>query len=157
MIRNTNELVLPQRHAGGYIYSDAIYGVLNHDGQRFTLPMEVITTKGPRDDAARDAALALLEAAPEGAVYEVTFERRPEEERPDWAQRWLRCGDGRWVFADDPVYDSMLMAVVAEVNEGRHDSCLGLRPRDVYVSREGHVCVWYPPGDDHDEWSTAVA
>ncbi len=86
----TSSLPLPVRYSGGYTYSDRIDGVL--DGQ--ALPVEVRSTKGRWDGNA--AALAALDAAPIGAVYQVARECRPEEDSSteEWAYR--KVGQDEW-------------------------------------------------------------
>jgi hypothetical protein len=95
----TKNLPLPQRYAGGYLYSDRQYGVLHTpEGEETALPMEVITSKGPQDHASREEALAMLALAPVGSLYEVTRECRPEEEETEWVTTYRKTGKNEWTL-----------------------------------------------------------
>jgi len=97
----TKHLPLPQRYAGGYMYSDRVTGVLHTpDGIERPLPMAVITTKGRQDFAPQEEALAELALAPVGALYEVTRECRPEEDAESFAWSYRKVGNNEWVLLD---------------------------------------------------------
>jgi len=97
----TKHLPLPQRYAGGYMYSDRIDGVLHTpDGIERPLPMEVITSKGRPDFEPREEALAELALAPVGALYEVTRECRPEEDTEREVSSYRKVGKNEWMLLD---------------------------------------------------------
>lgn len=96
----TKELPLPQRYAGGYTYADLRTGVLHIYGKGKPLPVEVITSKGPQDFAAREEALAELAMAPIGALYEVTRECRPEEGEQIECSTYRKTGRNEWRLVD---------------------------------------------------------
>ena len=101
----TKNLPLPQRYAGGYAYEDRRTGVLViHEQENgiveHVLPMEVITSKGKPDFAAREEALAALTMAPVGALYEVTRECRPDELREIETDWYSKTGPNEWVRLD---------------------------------------------------------
>jgi hypothetical protein len=97
----TKHLPLPQRYAGGYVYEDRRQGVLHTAvGEEKPLPMEVITSKGPQDHAAREEALAELALAPVGTRYEVVRECRPEEGNEIEVTWYHKVGKNEWVLLD---------------------------------------------------------
>jgi len=97
----TKHLPLPQRYAGGYLYSDRTDGVLHTpDGIERPLPMETITSKGPRDYASADKARDFLRYAPEGSIYEVTRECRPEEDTEREVSTYRKVSAHEWVLLD---------------------------------------------------------
>lgn len=97
----TKHLPLPQRYAGGYLYSDRVTGVLHEpNGEEFVLPMEVITSKGPQDHAAREEALAVLALAHIGSLYEVVRECRPEEDTEREVSSYRKVGKNEWLLLD---------------------------------------------------------
>ncbi len=97
----TKSLPLPSRHAGGYLYADRTTGVLHEpDGDEYILPTEIVTSKGPRDDAPREEALAMLALAPVGTLYEVRRECRPEETASEEVTLYLKTGKNEWRLTD---------------------------------------------------------
>jgi len=97
----TKHLPLPQRYAGGYLYSDRVTGVLHTpDGIEKSLPMAVITTKGRQDFGPQEEALAELALAPVGALYEVTRECRPEEDTENFSWSYRKVSANEWLLLD---------------------------------------------------------
>jgi hypothetical protein len=97
----TKNLPLPQRYAGGYLYSDRVTGVLHTAEGEKPLPMEVIFSKGPQcGDAAREEALAELALAPVGSLYEVVRECRPEEDTEREVSSYRKVGKNEWLLLD---------------------------------------------------------
>jgi hypothetical protein len=97
----TKHLPLPQRYAGGYLYSDRIDGVLHTpDGREIPLPMEVITSKGRPDYETQKRGRIALASAPEGSIYEVVRECRPEEDIEREVSTYRKVSANEWVLLD---------------------------------------------------------
>lgn len=93
---NTTSLPTPSVYCGGFVYAREAIGLLNGA----PLPQERIWSKFDRADEARriearEAALAALAAAPDGAVYEFSQTSPGEGWREE---RAFRKVGGEWVL-----------------------------------------------------------
>ncbi|MGI9213561.1 MAG: hypothetical protein ACR2HF_13900 [Methylococcaceae bacterium] len=92
----TTSLPTPSVHCGGFLHAREAIGLLNGT----PLPQERVWSKFDRADEARriearEAALAALDDAPEGAVYEFT-QTSPGE---GWVEkRTFKKNAGEWVL-----------------------------------------------------------
>lgn len=89
-------LQLPEIYVGGYLYALSKTGDI--DG--VLMPQERRSTKEYHDVRARAVQLEMLDSAPKGAVYTLTFHEE-EDSRGELVQHaeeitWIKAANGEW-------------------------------------------------------------